>query len=76
MDSNTCKQCGDTCATCSSLDKCLTCPDEYELADTICLKCESDEYIEGDTCEKCGTNCELCENGPNQCLQCTENSSI
>ena len=75
-DSNTCLQCSETCATCSSLEKCLTCPEELEHGDTICLSCQSNEYIDGDTCQNCGLSCLQCDAGPNQCLTCSDSSVL
>ena len=49
-ETGTCQKCGDTCATCSVIDKCLTCPTGFELAETICISCAANEFISGDSC--------------------------
>ena len=37
VDTQTCSQCGETCATCTDALKCSTCLDGFSLGDTLCL---------------------------------------
>ena len=72
----TCQACSSTCATCDNSQTCKTCPIGSKLGSSICLACNSDEYISGDSCLKCGTNCLTCDTGPNKCKTCVANSTL
>ena len=68
--------CNETCETCTGLEKCATCPEGFNLGDTICLTCAANEFISGDECENCGINCLACSSGPDLCTQCNSDTQL
>ena len=65
MDGKLCKKCVLGCTSCSAVNKCITCADEYYLDSTkACLACEY-------PCLLCMTKtlCHSCEFGPENRLR-------
>ena len=69
-----CEPCGSTCKTCSDSEECTSCQDDFVLGETICLKCDTNQFISGDDCINCHESCESCENSES-CLSCPEGST-
>ena len=85
-----CIPCNESCETCSSLEKCDTCPIGFELGDTICLNCGHGAKIgPGDectcldsffkdndgSCQACEESCATCDSAE-ACTSCPEGSEL
>ena len=72
----TCQECSSNCSTCSSPEKCLSCPDEYNLYDDVCYPtCPSGTYQSSTSpneCSTCSSNCLECSNSPDHCTKCNQ----
>ena len=81
-NSNTkCSKCIDNCRKCNNSNTCILCDDGYYgetceedtnyILEKI-MKCEYNEYPNGDKCTQCDKNCLLCN--VNQCIVCNSSS--
>ncbi|KAL4493949.1 hypothetical protein ABPG72_021966 [Tetrahymena utriculariae] len=81
LSTNTCKQCDQSCKTCSGnlSTNCLSCslPFYYNSITQKCdLDCDQNQYkdIKIAQCLGCDSSCQTCSGGQNtQCLSCTSN---
>ena len=83
-----CIECKSPCKTCSSINTCSSCIDNYFFLSSKCYHCNVDckttidnckcdtcndgYYIKNYQCLKCDSNCKTCEGTDKKCLSCND----